>query len=156
MNNQLVRHSNNICCLSRSIGLNELYTLRWGYRRHSFTNRPVAAARPTPNEETPIKTLSITYAFDKAAGVYVTSHSDVLGINLWDKDLDSLLNRVTRCAPTFIRLNHPELHGSDAIDLSFDDRDGSYKVVIRQISLRPQDANPGVNGAYGSVGFSCG
>ena len=103
-----------------------------------------------------MKTLSITYAFDKAARVYITSQSEVFGIHLWDKDLDSLLNRVARCVPTFIRLNHPELRGSDAIKLSFEDRDGNNKTVIRQISLRSQDTKLGVNGAPQPVGFRFG
>jgi hypothetical protein len=85
-----------------------------------------------------MKALSIKYVFDKAAGVYIIPKSQVIGINLWDGDLDRLIDRVAQSAPTYIELNHPELHGVEAIDLSFENNNGGTRPIVRNISLKPR------------------
>jgi hypothetical protein len=104
-----------------------------------------------------MKTLSIKYDFDEEIGVYIISQSEVIGIHLWDRNLDNLVDQVTHCAPTYIRLNHPELQRTDTVELSFQDRDGRGNAIVRQISLTPQDPKPaGLNGLSRSAAFhSC-
>jgi hypothetical protein len=93
-----------------------------------------------------MKRMLIKYEFDETAGVYITRQSEVIGINSWDKDLGKLIDRVVRSAPTYIRFNHPELHGSAVIELSFQDMNASSEPMLRQITLRPHGPKFGLNG----------
>jgi exopolyphosphatase/pppGpp-phosphohydrolase len=85
-----------------------------------------------------MKNLSIEYAYDEKADAYIILQSDIIGINLWDRDLTSLINRVARSAFTYISLNHPELLNLSKITLSFKESNGKSQPIIRKIPLRPQ------------------
>ena len=82
-----------------------------------------------------MKTLRIEYKFDRAARVYITSRSEVRGLNIWDKRLEDLIERVALSAPYLIRMNHPELLHHGLVDLRIEN-EGGDKHIIRTIALR--------------------